>query len=597
MFGVRWRTVSAFSCLLVACGPGKPKEPRPEPVPEPPETPIVGDRDLRRDPPAVQSMEAMLLDKDTPRGNALLMVRFVEKEKLPPTLTIDTEDRRVLLRDDGKDGDEKAQDGVFSAIFRLDVARLAARQKELADLGREPIKIPQFDGRQLKQELPLAPFDINKITPRQRFPFPPPLPAVLPGDVSIDHSLAITHTVADPSLGGSVVDDPTRTFNPCTGVGNDQGKWTFGHLMTEMANTPVTGLDPRVFTRRWLEKWMTDQTVNTFTVEQRTAIQSLVITPWETASGVGPGGLLDLKKAPFRLLAIINRVDLSDNLVYGQGSAGEARFVFGVLGPAPSCSPARFAVIFEYGVEAKGCKGLKAWAKQWFDLKQHAIGTPAYNAALEAITEQFVNANAAPTKPNGSALNQLRTNENALNPLWELREFRIDLLEGGHLREVTVKQNPDQRFHQSGTLPDTTTDFVNTNEVAVLADAHVVTLDFPMGKAYLGGASPTPGGVFWNDDGAPTITNRDARHHFSLNTCNGCHAGETQTPFLHVGVRTFGSPAGLSGFMTGITVADPADGAPNRTFNDLLRRQQRTADILSNSCFAFLPFSKLKMVH
>src|SRR6185503_10931007 len=93
----------------------------------------------------------------------------------------------------------------------------------------------------------------------------------------------------------------------------------------------------------------------------------------------------------------------------------------------------------------KGCHQLRDWAKQWVDLGALPIGSAGYNTALEAITEQFAKAGAAPSKPNGSALNQLRTNENALDPggLWELREFRLD--GGTHLLfEDTVKQTPDE---------------------------------------------------------------------------------------------------------------------------------------------------------
>jgi hypothetical protein len=71
---------------------------------------------------------------------------------------------------------------------------------------------------------------------------------------------------------------------------------------------------------------------------------------------------------------------------------------------------------------------------------------------------------------------------------------------------------------------------------------------------------------------APDITNNDARHKLSLNTCNGCHGfAETGTSFLMVNPREPGSPASLAGFLTGITVNDPVSSEP-RSFNDLQRR-------------------------
>ncbi len=69
------------------------------------------------------------------------------------------------------------------------------------------------------------------------------------------------------------------------------------------------------------------------------------------------------------------------------------------------------------------------------------------------------------------------------------------------------------------------------------------------------------------------VTNNEARHKLSLNTCSGCHGTEeTGTSFLHIDPRAAGQVAGLSGFMTGITRSDPVSGQ-NRTFNDLERRR------------------------
>jgi hypothetical protein len=45
--------------------------------------------------------------------------------------------------------------------------------------------------------------------------------------------------------------------------------------------------------------------------------------------------------------------------------------------------------------------------------------------------------------------------------------------------------------------------------------------------------------------------------------------------------------ATLSGFLTGITVTDPAFGAPTRTFNDLARRQSDLVGVASGACLAF----------
>jgi hypothetical protein len=581
MRSVLTRTVLVFVAAAACHRPGI-KWPEPNP--------IVNGRDLRANPPAVEKLNVQFLKKPTDQGNALATVRFARGVELPRQIVVETEAGTRLLRDDGQGGDAQAGDGVFSAIIPVDSQALAARNERLAQIekatGKPPVRLV-FDGRVLKERIRVPRFEPEKFG-RAPFDAADFVSLITAAEVKIDRSLMITDL--------SVVEDPARTFDVCKPPGSQgtkMGKWTFAHLVTEMANQSQTGLDPVAFTRRWLRAWETAQSVNGFPVAARTNI-STVIQKWQQDSG-GPGAPLDLAVAPFRLLAIVNRVDLADNLVYGgSGSAGEARFVFGVLDP--NCATLPFAVIFEYGVTANGCAGLKAWAQKWFDLGALTFGA-SYNQALEAITETFVKAGAAPAKPNGSALNQLRTNEIALGAPWELREFRLDPLEGGNLRQVTVKQTPDLGINRTQRLVD----YVNNNEALVVADEHVVPLDFPLGSPFLGGNAPTDSQTFWNNPvpPPPTITNREARFHFSLNTCNGCHNPETRTPFTHVGPRAIGTPAALSCFLTGIgcDVTDPADDSPTRHFADLDRRAQRLADLVGRECFFLVPLTKMRMVH
>jgi hypothetical protein len=250
-----------------------------------------------------------------------------------------------------------------------------------------------------------------------------------------------------------------------------------------------------------------------------------------------------------------------------------------------------FAVIFEYGIQKDNCLELQQWAAEWYDLSNLTLGSPAYNAALEDITEQFVTAGANPANlPNKSALNQIRTNEVALDSPWELREFRIQgpgHYDSGHLRSVTVAMTPDLSFNLTSTLAD----FINQNETAILSGNYEVPLVLPSGSPFLGGNAPTPFGMIW--DGSPgcsSINNPDARHNFSLTTCSGCHAGETATPFLHIDPQQ--SPAGLSGFLTGITVADPCTGL-TRDFADLERRRIDLENLVNSPafppCLSFMP--------
>ena len=99
----------------------------------------------------------------------------------------------------------------------------------------------------------------------------------------------------------------------------------------------------------------------------------------------------------------------------------------------------------------------------------------------------------------------------------------------------------------------------------------------------------------WEASVDPT-DNREAcaRHQFSLNTCNGCHFGETDTFFLHVDPTVM--PAALSNFLTGgggggvWSVPDPQFGTPTWTFADLERRFSRLYELACSSCGRLVGF-------
>ncbi|HVF56887.1 MAG TPA: hypothetical protein VM934_12110 [Pyrinomonadaceae bacterium] len=603
--------------------------------------------DMSIDSPRVESVEATPLEKETAEGNARLLVRFAADQKVGTTVRTVIDDRDVLLSDDGTGSDERAGDGTYSAIIFVDFNELADNQDRVDKINSEPqpaptaeqpidaarttnnasassaqendgastnavatatqeeslasadsVKMPAFEEGRDQQGLASVPkVDFRNVMPGQIVPLRPigTARAVDPA-----RSLVITDI--------RVVEDKTRTFNPCTNAGTPMGAWTFGYLMQQMANQPRTGIAPSAFVRQWLDKWMNDQTTaNGWTAAKRQQIKQLVIDPWEAASG-GPGMPLNLSKAPLRLLAIVNRVDLRANSVYGGGSAGEGRFVFGVLDmrrsggidpytgrPITACSPTQFTVILEYGIDRRGC-GIRDWGKQWYNLQNYSLGSFAYNAALQAITDQFTKANAAPGKPNGSAINQVRTNEIAIaNPApddtWQMREFRLPPPDG-HLQEVNVKLTPDETRRNT----DLTANYVNANTPLILLQKHDVPL-FWLGQKFLGNHSNVPFGTFWNNGPTVPIVNRQARHLFSLNTCSACHSGETATVFTHIKPAPFGTPAGLSGFMTGINVNDPADGAPTRNFNEFKRRALDLDKLVHSPCFFDISRNFFPLVH
>lgn len=316
---------------------------------------------------------------------------------------------------------------------------------------------------------------------------------------------------------------------------NPEKPW---HIRALFSNL-IGGVEPSKLVMDWLGQWEKDQTVNGFPIPARKAIREKVIDPWITKSPDWKSkGELNWKEAPFRLLAIVNRFDLASDPRTGDvSSAGEGRFVFGVLDE--NQAPLAFTVIFEYAQPAKNEAELRAWAKNWHALG--AIGTPKqfneeYLTALQGVTNKF-------SGP-GAKLNQLRTNEIALNfpGGWELREFH---LVGTAFKSMPVKQNPDLSHNDSRLLAEFLSDGPSE-----------VPLEFK-GTKFLAARSENPiPRPIWT---APGIQS-ERIHAFALNTCNGCHGvegGMSTFEFTMVQVREQNQASKLAGFLTGRDPENP----------------------------------------
>jgi hypothetical protein len=575
--------------------------------------------EFKTNPPIAQNINVSLLDNETDQGS-ILFEATLPKEKIKSQFhaVMITDENKVVLHDDGKNGDKQANDGVYSIVLKDSPEHLQAyfqeQQQKLAKLKAANTSLVRFIGRSLVNDCTMVPvnrqFDLRKGVSIVDIPH---IPLFIPVDETLKHnSLMVTAP--------SVVTDPSRTFDPCTSTGTPGGAWTFGHLITEMTNSGATGITPENFLLNWLTSWQSLHSVNGDDLAARTNITT-IINDWHTLCG-GSGAPLDVNKAPFKLLAIVNRFDLKGISGYGGGNAGEGRFVFCATNSA--CVPRfplPFLVIFEYGVNKKTCTTIRNYAQQWTDLAGITLGSPGYNAALQAITDQFVLRNTNPAKPNGSSLNQIRTNEIALAGPWELREFNIDA-SSHFLINVTTKREPQIPYNSLGGAADVAKinafgDFVNANEPTVTADQMDIPESLLIGGVltpFLGAKAHTlnPTTFHWDATTSTAspgfITSFDARHHISLNTCSGCHGGETNTGnFTHVGLP-FNPATGatLSKFLTGdppfsgtpFVVTDRANRPPptphDWEFNDLERRGRFLSDFLSIPCFKIFPFPILK---
>jgi len=575
-----WSGVIAAS-LLAGCGGAGEAE-----APAQPETQTQAATNEPTGPvPRIESMDAIALDSAiSSQTRSIVRARLAQgQETLFQEIPMeDDSGARIVLRDDGLNGDERAGDFVFSGVGTVDLESHRKTQDRIAQFQAQQPDVPltwaTFDNRELVREERLTPLSPTAFRPGIPIPI---FPAGLGAAVKPDHSLIITHT--------GVITDPTRTFNPCTGAGNPNGVWTFKHLVTQMANTPMTGVDPAVFVENWLQQTNVPQTLNTFTVPARTAMNTKILNPWPRLAN----GRLDLNRAPFKLVAIVNRLDLGKGAGsggYGGGTsgAGELRFVFAAVdrSVAGGCRAYGYLDIFEYGVSKRTCPDVRAWAQGWLGLSSMAVGTAAYNTALQNLTQQVVMANMGPGKPNGSAINQIRRNEIMLAPpggAWELREW--ELRPGPFLQSVTTDMTPHDSWNNTALMGQ----FIGTAP-GVLTNSHTVPLTYG-GQPFLGANPqiPNPATMFWNGPPPPwpgSLNFAQKRHKVSLLTCNSCHARETNTNFTHINENGVLSPflaTGMPNMNNPFIVADPVTGV-NRAFYEIRDRAQHLDSVANQSC-------------
>ncbi|MBA3464600.1 MAG: hypothetical protein H0T46_32005 [Deltaproteobacteria bacterium] len=345
-----------------------------------------------------------------------------------------------------------------------------------------------------------------------------------------------------------VHNDIVGDANLSSSFGN--GHWSFRWLVEQM--TPV-GMDPADFVEGWLQDFHATS-VNGFAVSDRPGIDDFVAR-WPRRAD----GKLNLAKAPFKLRAIMNRLDVAEQ----EHDIGEGRFVFAAVDPQFGF-PMQFTVIFEYNLPKLSAnetvqQSRTAWAKLFRNVgwvKKNGKLVPReinvlFNQELVKVTDKFAARGANPTGINRSALSQVRTNEIQLGNPWSMREFHLQ--SNGTLRIGTVALTPDAEFNifdpitgeRSGDprfdpetgaeLPPRTdrsaelVSFLQANRSAVIAEQHKIPAAFLAGESL-------ENAPFTNWTFEKGLVDEVLRRPFARNTCNGCHnAEEVQiSGFYHV---------------------------------------------------------------
>jgi hypothetical protein len=350
--------------------------------------------------------------------------------------------------------------------------------------------------------------------------------------------------------GIEVVEDPLRT----TFAGEEhrhRGIWTLAHLAHGLAHDSRQAAE---LIEDWLSTWTQSQIVAGQEIEARIAMQWMILQHWPRRKD----GRLDLQRAPFRLQAIVNRIDLRK---LRRGSLGEVRFVFNVLDAAGF--PLPFTVIFEYEVPGHSRRDLLRWAQAWHRLGALPYPSSDYNEGLAELTEEVIAPRHGGPRSHASPRVALRTNDVALATPWQLRSFRFDVA-ATRFQQIALDLTPAEQFLGSDLLGE----FLRERSTDIARGRYEVPLYF-QGHSF---SARVASNLFqaWT---APGLENDPIRFKFSLGTCNGCHgATETSTEFVHINPRESGAVAKLSGFMRGIALPDPFSGEV-RFFNELDRRK------------------------
>lgn len=329
------------------------------------------------------------------------------------------------------------------------------------------------------------------------------------------------------------------------------GAW---HIRSALQRIAGPGQDVESFAQAWFVTWANNRSLPEVD-------DTFAPRPWVTAK---------LRSAwqndRIRLIAIVNRMDLArfpdGDMTRPPTSIGEGRFIYEVRDDNNARLP--FTLIFEYGLPFEGTPNLSLtnWARRWHALGRTELGSSNqfsanYLTELQAITDKF--------SAHGT-LNQIRANEFLDAPAgatqeWELREFHF-AQNPVRLVQVPVKITPAIEHDNQPALAN----FIRAKEADILEGR---AIDFL--RELKGAIAPVPFGFSWRAPDAP------ARATFitSFNTCSGCHAGDTRTPFQHIGVR---APQ-MSDFLTkSIELREALPRKESRMHNEMEERRTLLAD-------------------
>lgn len=311
------------------------------------------------------------------------------------------------------------------------------------------------------------------------------------------------------------------------------GPWSAGTLLSQLLPKTATVKEKSDLVKTLFTKWLTDQKLPNGQVSaKRDSAEFIILCPWIDASFDNKDckGDLDLAKAPFRLLSIVNRVDIGSHTPDGKG---EARFVYTLLDAHTVeqntvGSSRQFTLIFEYNMTPAPFSRYR-WALSWHHLGLLPCTTAGdcegFRKYLTQLTRSFTDYQEGSSHlPFGTYLSQVRSSELQLDTPWQWREFLLQKPDDGPLEfaQTYVVQTPMSKMNGNPELGE----WIEENRELIKKGT------YKLPEKFRGAESDTMGRTLWN---FPDLS-EPIRRAFAKNTCNGCHVSETEpiSRFYHI---------------------------------------------------------------
>ncbi|MEM1083363.1 MAG: hypothetical protein AAGI48_04530 [Verrucomicrobiota bacterium] len=260
--------------------------------------------------------------------------------------------------------------------------------------------------------------------------------------------------------------------------------------------------------------------------------------------------------------------------------AGEGRLVFCAIDEGGEPLEPGLTVIFEYGLPARNEADRLDWALAWHELGGIGGFGAGYRDHLARVTRAFTDRPAESLdrriEPDDrrspmqrvaalhhherTQLMRVRINDGACGPVREFREFHP---EDEGLMPAELLGTPREAFfskkfagnrdlvrwlkaQKKDAMRQADPELRRTPEAFELPVSIRVDGKQEPVTAMVAPVEENDADFHWDGWG---LSDYELRRNFSMQTCCGCHCGDTSTVFFHIEPRSEGEPAGLSRFL------------------------------------------------